>query len=260
MLNIELSESGDIAVSYQKIVGEKSHSHIKISQLRVKEKGKSSKNEYEKILDNTSVLPCPPHLEKSFHTQAGVLFGFAAYSLSFASIENSSKQYFLSYYQMIDEHQNRLSINLDQGEERKYNIWEVSDSIYPVTSPLGEAIRWRKFFIHNAIQSTYIFHQPALALNAARPALPSNNNLDLLEFTNMAVLDHSVLAASFNGDLHLFRLATLEGEEPGMVGKTFPAHCCKVNQIELYSSPAKTVVYTTGESDECVIKWTVERF
>ena len=76
----------------------------------------------------------------------------------------------------------------------------------------------------------------------------------------MAILDHSLLASSFNGDLHLFRLATLEGEQPGMVGKTFPAHCCKVNQIEVYSSPSKTVVYTSGESDECVIKWTVERF
>lgn len=137
VLNIELSEGGDIAVSYQKIVGEKSHSHIKISHLRVKDKVKSNKNEYEKILENTSVLPCPPHLEKSFHTQSGLLFGFAAYSLSFASTDSSSKQYFLSYYQMIDEHQNRLSINLEQGEDRKYNIWELSDSIYPVTSPLG---------------------------------------------------------------------------------------------------------------------------
>jgi hypothetical protein len=38
-------------------------------------------------------------------------------------IENTNKQYFLSYYQMMDENQNRLSINIEKGEERNYNIW-----------------------------------------------------------------------------------------------------------------------------------------
>ena len=144
-------------------MGEKSYSYIKISHFRIKDKVKSNKGD-DKILDNTSILPCP-HLEKSFHTQSGTLFGFAAYSLSFAVIENTSKQYFLSYYQMIDENQNRMSINIEKGEERNYNIWEVSDSIYPVTSPLIEFIKWRKFYIHNAIQTTYIFHDTPLALN-----------------------------------------------------------------------------------------------
>lgn len=103
-----------------------------------------------------------------------------------------------------------MSINIEKGEERNYNIWEVSDSVYPVTSSLIiESIKWRKFYIHNAIHTTYIFHDTPLALNHRDDTPPSNNNLDLSEFTNMTILDHNILTTSFNGDIHIFKLGTL---------------------------------------------------
>lgn len=47
VLNIELSENGEyIAVSYQKLVGEKSYSCIKISHFRIKDRPKANKSEY----------------------------------------------------------------------------------------------------------------------------------------------------------------------------------------------------------------------
>lgn len=45
-----------------------------------------------------------------------------------------------------------------------------------------------------------------------------------------------------------------------MIAKTIPAHSCKINQIEQFHTPSKSVIYTTGENDECIIKWSVEKF
>ena len=41
-----------------------------------------------------------------------------------------------------------------------------------------------------------------------------------------------------------------------MVGKTVPAHACRIHQLELNHD--KTVLYTTGVGDECVFKWNIE--
>lgn len=76
----------------------------------------------------------------------------------------------------------------------------------------------------------------------------------------MTIFDKSIITTSFNGDIHIFKLGTLEGEECGMIGKTIPAHCCKINQIEQFHNQNKSIIYTNGENDECIIKWTVEKF
>jgi hypothetical protein len=62
----------------------------------------------------------------------------------------------------------------------------------------------------------------------------------------MTIIDQSILTTSFNGDIHIFKLGTLEGEDEGMIGKTIPAHCCKINQIEQFHNQNKSLIYTSG--------------
>jgi hypothetical protein len=182
------------------------------------------------------------------------MHGFAAYSMAFAESEN--KHYFLIYFQILDENQNRLAISSEGDEERNYKVWDVSSSTVIANSALIESIKWKKMYIHNAIEAHYLLHEPHLIPVQPTDTPPSNNNLLLPEFTNMTLLSQHLVAVSLNGDLHVVRLSALEGQANGLVGKTMPGHSCKINQIE--SNHEKTVLYTSGESDECILKWVVE--
>ena len=65
----------------------------------------------------------------------------------------------------------------------------------------------------------------------------------------MAILDKNIITTSFNGDLHVFKQSSIDTEKSNLVGKTYPAHSCKINQIEVFKTDKKQILYTTGEQD-----------
>lgn len=205
---MELSDNNEyLAVSYQQLKDDKSKSYIELFVNKHKDKHKNYGKIDEKIFEHYAPIPCP-YKDRAYRTPSGVSYGFAAYCMAFA--ESDSKTYFLIYFQLMDEHQNRLAVVGEEEQERDYTVWDVASSTVIANSALIESIRWKKLYLHNSLAAKYLFHQRALTPRAAHPDTPpSNNNLLLPEFTNMVLLSTYLLLSSVNGDLHVVGLGTL---------------------------------------------------